>query len=371
MYRNDLALLRCPATGAALHLAREDRLAPDGEILDGALGGGARLYPVVDGIPRFVADVAYNASWDFKWRELDGGRALNYRIIDKSDPAYAIHDIFDRNDHGGAAYRHAHGRVVLDFGCGIGQYSVKMALEHAPAKLVALDLTGGVDIFRRVLDERYPELKRKILIVQASILEPPFAPETFDYVFSLGVLMHTGDTRKALDTTCRMVKPGGELNAWIYSSGTIAIDAIEAGRDTVMTIANARPTLRIWRQAMFWIRLFRAIDHKHAVRILRLMSSDRVYGLSGRRPFRWIRRIFPMVEYPDAGYRLINNYDGYVNNWCDTWSEGELFPVLQRNSVALLGLSTWRLGFWGRKIPGFYEADEAAAESSARPAVEA
>ena len=36
------------------------------------------------------------------------------------------------------------------------------------------------------------------LIVQASAFELPFAEGTFDYVFSLGVLHHTGDTRKAI-----------------------------------------------------------------------------------------------------------------------------------------------------------------------------
>ena len=60
------------------------------------------------------------------------------------------------------------------------------------------------------------------------------------------------------------------------------------------------------------------------------------------------------MEHPDFHYRLINNYDGYVNNWCDTWSEHEIFPLLKKNSIAILGMSSWRLGIWGRKLIDFY-----------------
>lgn len=359
MYETDLHWLCCPATGHALQFADVTARAADGEILEASLTGGARAYPITNGIPRFVDDVSHNASWDFKWRELDAGRGLNYRIIDKSDPAYNNHDIYDRNSHDGHAFEHLRGKVVLDLGCGVGQYAVKTLLEHDAAKVVAIDLTGGVDVFRRVVLERYPQLRQRLLIVQASIFDLPFAKQRFDYVYSLGVLMHTGQTIKALECACEQVADGGEINVWIYGSEPLAYDAVEPGRADALSLANVSAFVKKLWWAMYWIHLFRRIPHERAVRIVRFFSSDRIHHLRKRKGFRWLTHVFPGVDHPDHGYRLINNYDGYVNNWCDTWSEHDVIAVFKRHSIAVLGISSWRVGVWGRKIPGFYPGGEA------------
>lgn len=149
MYEEDISLLRCPVTGALVRLTKVSDRSNDGEIIAGILSAGDNCYEITNGIPRFIKNISYNASWDFKWRVLDGGRGLNYRILDKTDPAYLIHDIFDRNSHGGIAFRHMTGGTVLDLGCGVGQYAIKSLEEHRPEKLVAVDLTSGVDILGR------------------------------------------------------------------------------------------------------------------------------------------------------------------------------------------------------------------------------
>jgi SAM-dependent methyltransferase len=355
MYEEDLVLLRCPSTGQDLRILKVSKKADDGEILEGTLGTSSTTYEIRNGIPRFIQDVSYNASWDFKWRVLDGGRGLNYRILDKNDPAYQIHDIYDRNSHNGVAFESMKGQLVLDIGCGVGQYAIKTLQEHQPGKVVALDLTGGVDIFRKIVEERYPQFKKNLLIVQASVFALPFPGATFDYVYSLGVLMHTGSTLRALGHACRQVKPGGEINVWIYCSEPLAYDAVEESRGEALTLGNVSRFRARLKFPMFWIHLFRKIDHGLALRIIKFFSSETIYRLSKRRRFQWLKTIFPGVDHPDYDYRLINNYDGYVNNWCDTWSEHEIFPVLQENSIAILGVSTWRLGIWGKKIPGFYD----------------
>ncbi len=362
MYEEDLPLLRCPSSGQALSILKVSKKASDGEILEGTLGTSTTQYEIRNGIPRFIEDVSYNASWDFKWHALDGGRGLNYRILDKNDSAYQIHDIYDRNSHDGVAFESARGQLVLDIGCGVGQYAIKTLQEYQPRKIVALDLTGGVDIFRKIVEERYPQFKKNLLIVQASVFAMPFPGATFDYVYSLGVLMHTGATLRALGEACRQVKPGGEINVWIYCSEPLAYDAVEESRGDALTLANVSRFKARLKYPMFWIHLFRRMDHGLALRIIRFFSSETIYQLSKRKRFQWLRTIFPGVDHPDYDYRLINNYDGYVNNWCDTWSEHEIFPVLQANSIAILGISGWRLGIWGKKIPGFYRgADEKSA----------
>ena len=354
MYEADLSLLCCPHSKGALSIETVTTRGDGGEILEGVLRAGERRYPIRRGIPRFVDDVSHNPTWDYKWRVLDGGRGLNYRILDRTDPAYSIHDIYDRNDHGGDAFNHMHGRLALDLGCGVGQYAVKSLTEKHAAKVVAIDLTGGVDVFRTIVETRYPELLPRLLIVQGDILALPLRDASFDYVYSLGVLMHTGRTLEALSRACGLVKDGGEINVWLYGSEPLAYDAIEPGRESVLNLFSAGAFLHRQLWPMRFIHWFRRIPHDRAVAIVKVFSSDFMYRLARRGGFRWLGRLFPTVDHPDRAYRLINNYDGYINNWCDTWSEHEVFPVLRRHSIAVLGIGTWRLGVWGRKLPGFY-----------------
>jgi SAM-dependent methyltransferase len=360
MFEKDVDLLRSPGTRRPLRVVEVQETASDGEILEAHLldaESGLR-YPVTNGIPRFVERGTYNGSWDFKWRVLDGGRGLNYRIIDKADPAYQVHDLFDRNGYGGDVYTRATGKLALDAGCGIGQYSVRLLQEFSPEKLVAFDLTGGVDIFRKIVADRYPELRTKLLIVQASVFEPPFATEQFDFIMSLGMLMHTGDTKRALAEVFNVLKPGGTVNFWIYASEPVAYDVGETGRGPVYDMNTFKPLQAKYRRVLFWLRLFRRIRHDRALRILEFMSSDPIYKLIQKRRFRFVQNWFPTVEHPDFAYRLINNYDGYVNSWADTWAESEIFPLLKQHGIVIRDLASWRMGIWGIKRPAFYQDAE-------------
>lgn len=359
MYESDLGLLRCPASGATLNIARVDATADDGEILEGELasGGGGHTYPITNGIPRFVERSSYNESWDYKWTAIDRGRGLNYRIADKSDPAYELHDIFDRNSHGGRAWDHARDKMVLDIGCGVGQYSWRLMNEYAPAKVVSVDLTRGIDIFRKIMHERFPHLKKKFLLVQGNVFTLPFAPESFDYVFSLGVLMHTGDTRKAVRCAAGMVKGGGQLNVWLYASEPVPYEAREAGRKGIRMPLGYLTTMIRYSVTFFWISLFRRLPLWLSASIIRAFSSGPWYGLC-RIPVLGLfaKLIFSGVNHPSAAYRFINNFDGYCNAWADTWNEHEIFPVLKDAEIVLLGMSDWRLGFWGEKRKAPLEA---------------
>lgn len=357
MYSEDLHLLCCPASHAALVISRVDETAPDGEILRGELraDGPGHTYPIENGIPRFVANTGYNRSWDYKWTRIDQGRGLNYRILDKQDPAYRIHDIFDRNAHGGMAFEHARARLALDIGCGVGQYTIKLLKEIGPSKVVSMDLTGGVDLFRAILFERFPEYRRRVLLVQASVFDMPFCDESFDYVFSLGVLMHTGDTRQAIAQAARVVKDRGQMNIWVYCPLSIHLDVNETGRKVPMTLWRALPYWFMYAWAMLQIRLFRHLPHATVVAILKGFSSEPWYRLC-RLPVLGLvfRAIFGTVMHPDRDYRYINNYDGWCNNWADTWSENELFPTLREEDIVIRGISDWPTGIWGEKIKDFY-----------------
>jgi SAM-dependent methyltransferase len=53
-------------------------------------------------------------------------------------------------------------------------------------------------------------------VVQADVYHAPFAAESFDFAFSLGVLHHLPDPEAGFQAMVKLVKPGGLVWAWVY-----------------------------------------------------------------------------------------------------------------------------------------------------------
>jgi SAM-dependent methyltransferase len=187
-----LDLFRCPACGGRLHVSDV------GASL--ACGGCGSVYPVVNGIPRFVPAVNYAANFGFQWNrfrrtQLDSGTGLPIS-----------RDRFQRAT--GWSRETLAGARVLDVGCGAGRFAeVALALG---ASVVAIDYSSAVDACRANLTDA------NLQVAQADVYALPFAPGTFDFVYSLGVIQHTPDVAKTIAALARQVKPGGELVVDVY-----------------------------------------------------------------------------------------------------------------------------------------------------------
>ena len=59
---------------------------------------------------------------------------------------------------------------------------------------------------------------RPASIFQADVFKLPFAPESFDYIYSIGVLHHTPSCEQAFKVLPQFLKPGGRIAIWLYSS---------------------------------------------------------------------------------------------------------------------------------------------------------
>jgi SAM-dependent methyltransferase len=101
------------------------------------------------------------------------------------------------------------GKWVLDIGCGAGRFA-EIALE-AGANVVALDYSSAVDACYANL-KHYPKLH----VVQGDIYSLPLLKNYFPFVYSLGVLQHTPDVKKAFESLPPMVAVGGKLCADFY-----------------------------------------------------------------------------------------------------------------------------------------------------------
>jgi 2-polyprenyl-3-methyl-5-hydroxy-6-metoxy-1,4-benzoquinol methylase/uncharacterized protein YbaR (Trm112 family) len=197
--RKLLELLICPATGEELHLQEPGPNTGQDHML--TTPDGSHSYPVRGGISRFVPPENYADSFGYQWNkyarlQLDSSNGTSY----SRQRFYSITE-WQSSDLDGAK--------VLDVGCGAGRFA-EIALD-AGAELTAIDLSGAVEACKRNLGDS-PHLN----VVQASIYDLPFRANSFDYVYSIGVIQHTPDPERSVREICKLVKPGGQIGLWIY-----------------------------------------------------------------------------------------------------------------------------------------------------------
>jgi SAM-dependent methyltransferase len=114
--------------------------------------------------------------------------------------------------HGFAEFGRWGGADVLEVGCGVGTDTLRFA--RAGARVSAVDLSGtSVELTRRRLEDE--GLSASVQEADAESL--PFADQSFDLVYSWGVLHHTPDTRTAVDEVARVLRSGGEARIMLYN----------------------------------------------------------------------------------------------------------------------------------------------------------
>lgn len=175
-----------------------------------------------------------------------------------------------------AEFENYKGKKVLEVGVGMGtdlkQYAKNGAICYGT------DLTeGSVEQTRKHL-EIYG-LKADLKVMDAESLE--FEDNTFDLVYSFGVLHHTPDTQKAIDEVFRVLKPNGKAIIMLYSKswqhyvirvGYAGIIGGELRRMTMQELINKyseaygfSPLTKLYHrgEAKHLFRNFRKVDVSH------------------------------------------------------------------------------------------------------------
>ena len=159
-----------------------------------------RKFPFINGVPRFVDQQHYAGSFGFQWLKHDRTQ-LDTEDSRRSEADFILRTALQPQDLAG--------KLVLDVGCGMGRYAE--VASRWGARVVGIDLSQAVEAAARNLADR------DVTILQADVFSLPFAPESFDYIYSLGVLHHTPSCENAFKVLPRLLKPGGTIAVWLYS----------------------------------------------------------------------------------------------------------------------------------------------------------
>lgn len=110
-----------------------------------------------------------------------------------------------------ADFANTAGLKVLEIGCGLGTDGAQFA--KAGADYTGVDLTeAAIELARKRF--AISGLQGTFQVADAESLD--FASDTFDLVYSHGVLHHTPDTQRGVNEVWRVLRPGGRAVIMLY-----------------------------------------------------------------------------------------------------------------------------------------------------------
>jgi SAM-dependent methyltransferase len=273
-------------------------------------------WPIKRGIPRFVGSEGYAGNFGFEWQrhrrtQLDRTLRTNEsEIVFKEKTGLTPEDV--------------RGKRVLDIGVGTGRFSDVIA--RWGGEPFGCDLSLAVETARRNL-EIYPNA----FVAQANLFSLPFRPQSFDIVFSIGVLHHTPDTFAATKAILSYVKPGGTLVIWVYE------------KNTFQKYSNIyrRWTTRMPQELLYFLSNV-AVPYYHVLEAVRTIPW---VGERWRDKLHWY---LPTSLHKEPLWRVLDTFDWYSPKyqWCHT-------PEEVRHWFEELGLEDiWQPALWQTSVRG-------------------
>lgn len=115
-----------------------------------------------------------------------------------------------------ARFSEFNGKKVLEVGCGVGTDGRQFARNGADYTGINLD-DGSTNLAREGF--ALFGLQGNVRKMNAEQME--FADETFDHIYSCGVIHHSPNTEKIVSEMYRVLKPGGTAHVMVYNRTSI------------------------------------------------------------------------------------------------------------------------------------------------------
>jgi SAM-dependent methyltransferase len=168
-------------------------------IPEGLTDGNSVVFPYKNGAYRIVQDDNYTQNFGYQWNkftatQIDSAQS-NSQI---SYNRFFAQTGWDKED--------LQNKTMLEVGSGAGRFS-QIVLDHTKANLFSVDYSNAVEANFKNNGHH----QNRLQLFQASVYEMPFAKAQFDKVFCFGVIQHTPDVKKTVQSILEMAKPGGEV----------------------------------------------------------------------------------------------------------------------------------------------------------------
>jgi len=122
------------------------------------------------------------------------------------------------------------GKLGLDVGCGAGRHAYQAS--RLGAEILAVDLSQAVDsAYQNNCNNR------QVHVVQTDVYHLPFRQQTFDFIYSLGVLHHLPHPEKGYRGLIPLLKTGGAFFVWLYAYAPRKV-ALEGLRFMAQRLSN-------------------------------------------------------------------------------------------------------------------------------------
>jgi SAM-dependent methyltransferase len=304
------ALLRCPICRSALASSDNGLSCP-------ACG---RRFPEVRGVLRFVDEGNYADSFGYQWQRFQRTQ-LDHAHRDLSELDFARKT--------GLTPQDLKGKLVLDAGCGMGRFAE--VVTRWGARVVGIDLSAAAEVAAKNLADR------EFVAFQADVFSLPFAPESFDCIYSMGVLHHTPDCEKAVKVLPQYLKPGGTLAVWLYSGYNKWYRFSDQYRKIThrMSPRTLHSFFRVAVPFFYW-----------------LDRGLRVVPVVGKPVAGMVHHVFPVNRHPDPEVRVLDTLDWYSPKYQSKHTYEQVFRWFESCGLEGLSIGDIPVGVRGRKPLG-------------------
>ena len=278
-----------------------------------------RTFPEVRGLVRFVDQTNYADSFGYQWRKFQKTQ------LDHSGRNLSEQDFIRKV---GLHPEDLKGKLVLDVGCGMGRFA-EVATRWG-ARVIGVDLSVAAEVAAKNLADR------EFVAFQADVFSLPFAPESFDCIYSMGVLHHTPDCEKAFKSLPQYLKPGGTIAIWLYSGYNK------------------------------WYRFsdqYRKITHRLSPRVLHgffrvavpffywLDRGLRAVPIVGKPVAGAVHHVFPVNRHSDPEVRVLDTFDWYSPKYQSKHTYEQVFRWFESCGLEMLSVGNFPVGVRGSKPP--------------------
>ena len=291
-----LNLLQCPACGSALTAKADEK--KEAEIVSGSLtcAGCAKVFPIVQSVPRFVESDAYTEAFSFEWNVHRTTQVDSVTGKKDSEDRFAMSLPFPLEQ--------LKDKVVLDVGCGTGRFA-EIALKYG-ATVVGVDLSLAVNAAYTNIGT-HPRMN----ILQADVFKLPLKRAQFDLIYSLGVLHHTPNCRLAFEQLPQYLKPNGIVTITVYT-------------DRNKYYVNATNFWRRWTPKLpkRWLYAFCHVAG----------PVYYIYLIPGIR--QMLMGVFPINMDPRWSWRVLDTFDCYSPTYQSYHNPAEVFEWFEKAGLS-------------------------------------